>query len=180
MLTLGIPANPVMALMIAVLIIMGITPGPQVMIKQPILVWGLITSMWIGNVMLLILNLPLIGLWTRLLALPYHILYPAIIIFCCIGSFNVANDPFDVYVLATFGALGYIFIKLECEPAPFLMGFVLGPLMEDHFRRALLISHGDFTIFLTHRIAATLLAFSLLALVVTLVPSVRKVRDRFR
>ena len=176
MLTLGIPANPVMALMIAVLIIQGITPGPEVMIKQATLVWGLITSMWIGNVILLVLNLPLIGLWTRLLTVPYHLLFPAILVFCAIGSFNVSNSPFDVYVLALFGAIGYIFIKLECEPAPFLLGFVLGPMMEDHFRRALLISKGDFTIFLTHPIAAALLLAAAAALVATLLPSVRKVR----
>ena len=115
-----------------------------------------------------------------MISMPYHFLYPAIIIFCCIGSFNVANDPFDVYILAAFGALGYVFIKLECEPAPFLLGFVLGPMMEDNFRRSLLISHGDFSIFLTHRIAATLLAIALLAFIVTLSPSVHKLRDYFR
>jgi TctA family transporter len=176
MLSLGIPANPVMALMIAVLIIQGITPGPQVMIKQPTLVWGLIASMWIGNLMLVILNLPLIGLWTRLLTVPYHFLFPAIIVFACIGSFNVSNNPFDVYILAVFGALGYLFIKLECEPAPFLLGFVLGPMMEDHFRRALLISKGSFMIFVTHPIAAGLLLVAALALLAMLIPTIRKVR----
>jgi putative tricarboxylic transport membrane protein len=176
MLTLGIPANPVMALMIAVLIIQGITPGPQVMIKQPTLFWGLVASMWIGNLMLVILNLPLIGLWTRLLTVPYHFLYPAIIIFACIGSFNVSNNPFDVYIMAVFGVIGYIFIKLECEPAPFLLGFVLGPMMEDHFRRALLISKGDFMIFLTRPISAVLLLVAALALLAMLIPTIRKVR----
>ncbi|MEJ8571523.1 tripartite tricarboxylate transporter permease [Microbaculum marinum] len=176
MLTLGIPANPVMALLIAVLIIQGITPGPQVMLTQSTLVWGLITSMWIGNVMLVILNLPLIGLWTRLLTMPYHFLYPAIIIFCAIGAYNVGNSSFDVYILAIFGALGYVFAKLDCEPAPFLLGFVLGPMLEDHFRRAMLISRGDLSIFVTHPIAAALLATAAVALVATMVPMVRKAR----
>lgn len=177
MLTLGIPANPVMALLIAVLIIQGITPGPQVMLNQSTLVWGLITSMWIGNVMLVILNLPLIGLWTRLLTLPYHFLFPAIVIFCAIGAFNVSNSAFDVYILAIFGALGYLFSKLECEPAPFLLGFVLGPMLEDHFRRAMLISKGDLTIFLTHPISATLLAIAAFALIAMTFPRLRKARS---
>lgn len=177
MLTLGIPANPVMALLIAVLIIQGITPGPRVMTEQPSLVWGLIASMWIGNLMLVVLNLPLIGLWTRLVLVPYHFMFPAIIVFCVIGAFNVATDPFDVYMLAAFGALGYVFAKLDCEPAPFLLGFVLGPMLEDHFRRALLISRGDFTIFLTHPISAVLLGVAALALFAMLMPSIRRVRQ---
>ncbi len=176
MLTLGIPANPVMALMIGVLIIKGITPGPNVMTNQPQLFWGLITSMWIGNLMLLVLNLPLIGLWTRMLTVPYHILYPAIVIFACIGSFNVSNSAFDVMMLAAFGAIGYVFIKLDCEPAPFLLGFVLGPMLEDHFRRAMLVSGGDPMIFVRRPISAALLAISILALLAVLLPSVRKVR----
>jgi putative tricarboxylic transport membrane protein len=178
MLTLGIPANPVMALMIGVLMIQGITPGPRVMIEQPALFWGLITSMWLGNLMLIVLNLPLIGVWTRLLTVPYRFLFPAIIVFCCIGSFNVSNSSFDVYMLAAFGAIGYVFMKLDCEPAPFLLGFVLGPMLEDHFRRAMLISRGDPTIFLTHPISAVLLGVAALALVAMLMPTVRKVREK--
>ena len=176
MLTLGIPANPVMALMIGVLIIQGITPGPNVMVEQPKLFWGLITSMWIGNLMLLILNLPLIGLWTRMLTVPYYLMFPSIVIICCIGSFNVGNNPFDVYMLAVFSAIGYIFVKLDCEPAPFLLGFVLGPMLEDHCRRALLISRGSPMIFLTHPISAALLGIAALALLAVLLPTVRKFR----
>ncbi len=177
MLTLGIPANPVMALMIGVLIIQGITPGPNVIVNQPNLFWGLVASMWIGNLMLLVLNLPLIGLWTRMLSVPYHLLYPGIIIFACIGSFNVGSSAFDVLILAVFGVLGYVFIKLDCEPAPFLLGFVLGPMLEDHFRRAMLVSRGDPMIFLTHPISATLLGLSALALISVLLPSVRRLRS---
>jgi TctA family transporter len=176
MLTLGIPANPVMALMIGVLIIQGITPGPNVMVEQPKLFWGLITSMWIGNLMLLILNLPLIGLWTRMLTVPYYLMFPCIVITCCIGSFNVSNNPFDVYMLAMFGVIGYIFVKLDCEPAPFLLGFVLGPMLEDHFRRAMLISRGSPMIFLTHPISAVLLGIAALALLAVLLPTVSKFR----
>jgi TctA family transporter len=177
MLSLGIPANPVMALLIGVLIIQGIAPGPNIMTNQPNLVWGLIASMWIGNVMLLILNLPLIGIWTRLLSVPYHMLYPAIVIFCCIGVFNNGNNPFDVYAMAVFGGLGYILIKLDCEPAPLLLGFVIGPMLEEHFRRAMLISRGSPMIFLEHPIAASLLAIAAVALISILVPSVRSLRE---
>ena len=178
MLSLGIPANPVMALLIGVLIIQGISPGPNIMTNQPNLVWGLIASMWIGNVMLLILNLPLIGIWTRLLTVPYHVLYPAIVIFCCIGVFNAGNNPFDVYTMVLFGGLGYILIKLDCEPAPLLLGFVIGPMLEEHFRRAMMISRGSPMIFLTHPIAAGLLAVAAIALISIIVPSIRKLRHR--
>jgi len=176
MLTLGLPANPVMALLIGVLIIQGIQPGPNVMVNQAPLFWGLIASMWVGNVMLLILNLPLIGLWVRLLSVPYHLLFPAIVVFCAIGSFNVGNSAFDVVVLAVFGALGYLFIKLDCEPAPFLLGFVLGPMLEDHFRRAMLVSRGDPMIFVERPISAVLLGIALLALGVVLLPAVKRLR----
>lgn len=178
MLSLGIPANPVMALLIGVLIIQGITPGPNVMVNQPQLFWGLIASMWIGNLMLLMLNLPLIGMWTRMLTVPYHLLYPAIVIFASIGAYNVSNSAFDVFMLAAFGAIGYVFIKLDCEPAPFLLGFVLGPMLEDHFRRAMLVSRGDPMIFLTHPISAALLGASTLALLAVLLPSVRRLRGQ--
>jgi TctA family transporter len=176
MLTLGIPANPVMALLIGVLVIQGITPGPNVMTNQAALFWGLIASMWIGNVMLLILNLPLIGLWVRMLRVPYDALYPAIVVFCAIGAFNVGNSAFDVMVLALFGAFGYLLIRLDCEPAPFLLGFVLGPMLEDHFRRAMLVSEGDPAIFFERPISAVLLALSLAALLSVVVPGVRRWR----
>ncbi|RDJ21703.1 tripartite tricarboxylate transporter permease [Bosea caraganae] len=177
MLTLGIPANPVMALLIAVLIIQGITPGPRVLTTQPTLFWALIASMWIGNLMLVILNLPLIGMWTKLLTLPYRYLFPAIIVFSAIGAYNTDNSVFEVYVLAAFGLLGYVMMLLDCEPAPFLLGFVLGPMLEDHFRRSMLISRGDPTIFLHHPIAATLLAIAAIALVLAVTPAIRRKRD---
>lgn len=177
MLTLGIPANPVMALLIAVLIIQGITPGPRVLTTQPTLFWALIASMWIGNLMLVVLNLPLIGMWTRLLTLPYRYLFPAIIVFSAIGAFSTDNSVFEVYVLAAFGLLGYILLLLDCEPAPFLLGFVLGPMLEDHFRRSMLLSRGDPMIFLNHPIAACLLAIAAIALVLAVIPSIRRKRD---
>jgi putative tricarboxylic transport membrane protein len=176
MLTLGIPANPVMALMIAVLIIQGITPGPQVITTQATLFWGLIASMWIGNAMLVVLNLPLIGVWTKLLSLPYRYLFPAIVVFSAIGAYNSSSSPFDVYLLAIFGLLGYLWLSLDCEPAPFLLGFVLGPMLEDHFRRSMLISRGDPTIFLTHPISATLLGIAAAALILAVMPSIRRMR----
>ena len=177
MLTLGIPANPVMALLIAVLIIQGIAPGPRVLTEQPALFWGLVASMWVGNLMLVILNLPMIGLWTRLLTLPYRYLFPAIIVFCAIGSYNTANNPFDVYVLAIFGVIGYVLFLLDCEPAPFLLGFVLGPMLEDHFRRAMLLSRGDPMIFIEHPISAALLAVAALALLLAVIPTIRRARQ---
>jgi putative tricarboxylic transport membrane protein len=178
MLTLGIPANPVMALLIAVLIIQGITPGPQILNQQAGLFWALIASMWIGNLMLLILNLPLIGIWTRFLSLPYRYLFPCIVVFCAIGAYNTGSSVFDVYVLAAFGVLGYVLLQLDCEPAPFLLGFVLGPMLEDHFRRSLLISRGDPMIFLNHPVAATLLGIAALALVLAVIPAIRRKRDQ--
>src|SRR3989338_9110560 len=132
MLTLGIPSNPIMALMIGAMIIQGIQPGPSVIKEQPALFWGIIVSMWIGNLFLVILNLPMIGLWVRLISVPYHFLYPMILVFCCIGVFSLGNKLFDVYLLAGFGVLGYIFSKLKCEPAPLLLGFILGPMMEEY------------------------------------------------
>ena len=142
MLTLGIPSNPVMALMIGALIIQGITPGPNVVTDEPALFWGLIVSMWVGNLMLVLLNLPLIGMWVKMLTIPYHLLFPAIIAFCCIGVYSVNNNPFDVYAMALFGVIGYLFIKLDFEPAPLLLGFVLGPMLEENLRRAMIISRG--------------------------------------
>ncbi|MEY4263556.1 MAG: hypothetical protein RL373_124, partial [Pseudomonadota bacterium] len=149
LLTLGIPPNAVMALMVGAMTIHNIQPGPQVMTSNPALFWGLIASMWLGNVMLIVLNLPMIGVWVKLLTIPYRFLYPAILVFCCIGVYSVNNTSFDIYLTAIFGILGYIFVKLECEPAPLLLGFVLGPMMEENFRRALLLSRGDYSVFLT-------------------------------
>ena len=149
MLTLGIPGNAVMALMIGAMMIQGIAPGPQVMTEKPELFWGLIASMWIGNLMLVVLNLPLIGIWIKLLTVPYRFLYPSILVFMAIGVFSLSNNPFDVLLMAVFGLLGYICVKLECEPAPMILGFILGPLMEENLRRAMLLSRGDPSVFFT-------------------------------
>ncbi|HWU85600.1 MAG TPA: tripartite tricarboxylate transporter permease [Rhodocyclaceae bacterium] len=177
MLTLGIPSNPVMALMIGAMILQGIQPGPSVITEQPELFWGVIASMWIGNFFLVILNLPLIGLWVRMVMVPYPLLYPAILVFCCIGVFSLNNSAFDIYLMAIFGVMGYIFAKLRCEPAPMLLGFILGPLMEEYLRRALVLSRGDATVFLTRPISAGMLLLAVLAVGVVLAPSIRKQRD---
>jgi TctA family transporter len=177
MLTLGIPSNPVMALMIGAMIMQGIQPGPSVMTEQPVLFWGLIVSMWIGNLFLLVLNLPLIGLWVRMISVPYHFLYPAILVFCAIGVFSLNNATFDVFLMAMFGFLGYLFRKLDCEPAPMLLGFILGPMMEEHLRRAMLISKGDATVFLSRPISATMLVLALVLLASVLAPTVRRKRE---
>jgi TctA family transporter len=177
MLTLGIPSNPVMALMIGAMIIQGIQPGPSVMTEQPALFWGIVVSMWIGNVMLLILNLPLIGLWVKMIAVPYHYLYPAILVFCAIGTFSLSNSTFDVYLMAVFGLLGYIFHKFGCEPAPMMLGFILGPMMEEFLRRALLLSKGDPTILVTRPISAVMLFVAVVLLFIVLTPALRKKRE---
>ena len=177
MLTLGIPSNPVMALMIGALIVHGIQPGPSVMQEQPALFWGLVASMWIGNLFLLLLNLPLIGLWVRMISVPYHLLYPTILVFCGIGVFSLANSSFDVFVMALFGVLGYVFKKLRCEPAPMLLGFILGPMMEEYLRRALMMSHGDALVLVKEPISATLLALAAVSLVLVLLPALSKKRE---
>lgn len=177
MLTLGIPSNATMALMIGAMIIQGIQPGPSVMVEQPALFWGLIVSMWIGNVLLLILNLPLIGLWVRMVTVPYHLLYPAILVFCAIGVYSVNNTEFDVYLMALFGLLGYVFAKLQCEAAPMLLGFILGPMMEEYLRRALLLSRGDPTILIRRPISAVLLLLAAATLCTVLLPAFRKTRQ---
>ena len=177
MLTLGIPSNPVMALMIGAMIIQGIQPGPSVMTEQPALFWGIIASMWIGNLMLLVLNLPLIGLWVKMISVPYHLLYPMILVFCCIGVFSLNNSGFDVYLMTFFGLLGYVFKKLDCEPAPMLLGFILGPMMEEFLRRALLLSKGDPTILVTRPISATMLVLAAGLLVLVLMPAFSKTRE---
>jgi len=177
MLTLGIPANPVMALMIGAMIIQGIVPGPNVATEQPALFWGVIASMWIGNLMLVILNLPLIGLWVKLLKVPYYILFPIIMAFSSIGVYSVNANAYDLFFVAFAGLAGYVFAKLRCEPAPLLLGFVLGPLLEENLRRAMILSRGDPATFFTRPISAILLLIALAVLVVVLLPSVRRKRD---
>ena len=178
MLTLGIPSNPVMAMMIGALILQGIRPGPNVMVEQPKLFWGVIVSMWIGNLFLLVLNLPMIGLWVRLLAIPYHLLFPIILVFSAVGVLSLSNSPFDVYLMAVFGVLGYILAKLDCEPAPLLLAFILGPLLEEYLRRAMTLSRGDPTIFLQHPISAAMLAIAGLAMLAVVLPAVRTTRQK--
>ena len=177
LLTLGIPGNAVMALMVGAMTIHGIVPGPQVMTKQPELFWGMIASMWLGNLMLVVINLPLIGIWVSLLKVPYRFLFPAILIFCCIGVYSVNNSWFEVMLTGIFGVLGYIFTKLGCEPAPLLLGFILGPLMEENLRRALLLSRGDPAVFVERPISATLLVLSALLLLTVILPAVRRRRQ---
>jgi TctA family transporter len=176
MLTLGIPPNAVMALMVGAMTIKGIQPGPQVMTSNPQLFWGLIASMWIGNLMLIVLNLPLIGIWIKLLTVPYRLLYPAILVFCSIGLYTLNNNTFDVYMGAAFGVVGYAFYKLACEPAPLLLGFILGPMMEENLRRALLLSRGDWTTFVTRPLSSGLLIASALMILVVTLPSIKKKR----
>jgi putative tricarboxylic transport membrane protein len=177
LLTLGIPPNAVMALMVGAMTIHGIVPGPQVMQKQPELVWGMIASMWIGNLMLLVINLPLVGIWVRLLRVPYRLLYPCIVIFCAIGIYSVNNAPADVIMAGAFGLVGYWLIKHDFEPAPLLLGMVLGPLMEENLRRAMLISRGDATVFVTRPLSGALLAVAAVLIVLTLLPMLRKKRE---
>jgi TctA family transporter len=177
LMTLGIPAHPVMALIIGAFIIHGITPGPNVITDEPALFWGVIASMWIGNLLLVLLNLPLIGIWVKLLTIPYRMLFPAIITFACIGTFSISLNAFDIYSIAVLGVIGYVLVKLDCEPAPLLLGFVLGPLLEEHLRRALIISRGDPMTFLERPISAGLLAVAALSIVLSLLPAIRKKRE---
>jgi len=177
MLTLGIPPNAVMALMIGAMTIHNIQPGPQVMTNNPSLFWGLIASMWVGNLMLVILNLPLIGLWVQLLKVPYRLLYPAILVFCCIGVYSINNNVFDVYLTAAFAVLGYVFYKLRCEPAPLVLGFILGPMMEENLRRAMLLSRGDPTVFFTRPLSLALLLMAAALVVIVALPAIKKTRE---
>jgi TctA family transporter len=177
LLTLGIPENAVMAMMVGAMTIHNIQPGPQVMTSNPSLFWGLIASMWIGNLMLVVLNLPLIGMWIKLLTVPYRMLYPAILLFCGIGVYTVNNTSFDVMMTAFFGLIGVLFYKLECEPAPLLLGFVLGPMMEENLRRALLLSRGDPWVFVQRPISAGLLIAAVLLVVLIGLPNVKKKRE---
>jgi TctA family transporter len=174
MLTLGIPASAIMALMMGAMIVQGINPGPQVMTSNPELFWGIIASMWIGNLLLVVLNLPLVGIWVRLLRVPYRWLFPVIIMFCCIGNYSVNNNEVDVYLCALIGAVGYVLVKLGCEPAPLILGFVLGPLMEEYLRRAMLLSRGDPSVFFTRPISLAFIVATLLLLVAMIAPAVRK------
>ncbi|MNI24467.1 Tripartite tricarboxylate transporter TctA family protein [compost metagenome] len=177
LLTLGIPGNAVMALMVGAMTIHNIQPGPQVMTSHPELFWGLIASMWIGNLMLVILNLPLIGIWVKLLRVPYRMLFPAILVFCTIGVYSLNYNVFDIFMFAIFGVIGYVWSKLGCEGAPLLLGLVLGPMMEENFRRALLLSRGEFSTFVTRPLSATLLALAAILLVLVMLPALRKKRE---
>jgi len=177
LLTLGIPPNAVMALMVGAMTIHGIIPGPLVMSKSPTLFWGMIASMWIGNLMLLVINLPLIGLWVRLLKVPYRLMFTAILLFCCIGIYSINNNPADVYFTAFFGFVGYALIKLGLEPAPMLLGFVLGRLMEEKLRQALALSEGSFMTFVERPVSAGLLVVALAIMVLAVLPTVRKGRE---
>ena len=177
LLTLGIPPNPVMALMVGAMTIHGIVPGPQVMTKQPELFWGMISSMWLGNLMLVVINLPLVGVWVRLLRVPYRHLFPMIVIFCCIGVYSLNNAPFDVTMTAIFGVVGYWLVKHDFQPTPLLLGLVLGPMLEENLRRAMLTGRGDPTVFLTRPISATLLAISAFMLILAVLPAIRGKRE---
>jgi putative tricarboxylic transport membrane protein len=177
LLTLGIPGNVVMALMIGAMMIQGIAPGPQVMTERRELFWGMIASMWIGNLMLVVLNLPLIGMWIKLLTVPYRLLYPSILVFMAIGVYSLSNNPFDVLMMSLFGLFGYVCVKLECEPAPLMLGFILGPMMEENLRRAMLLSRGDPSTFLVKPISAGFLVAALILLAVIALPALRRKRE---
>jgi len=177
LLTLGIPPNAVMALMVGAMTIHGIVPGPQVMTKQPELFWGMIASMWLGNLMLVVINLPLVGVWVSLLRVPYRLLFPSIVVFCCIGIYSINNSATDVLIAAAFGLFGYWLSKHEFEPAPLVLAFVLGPLMEENLRRAMLIARGDPSVFVTRPISAGLLFVAAAMLTLAMLPLIRRRRD---
>lgn len=177
MLTLGIPSNAVMAMMMGALLIHGIAPGPQIMKQQPVLFWGLIASMWVGNLMLVILNLPLVGIWAKVAEVPYRILYPVIVAISCVGSYAIGLKATDVYMLAAFGVIGYILVELDCELAPMLFGVVVGPMLEENMRRALIISRGDASVFIRRPVSAALLGIAVIAILVAAVPKIRSRRE---
>ncbi|MBN8990386.1 MAG: tripartite tricarboxylate transporter permease [Rhizobiales bacterium] len=177
MLALGVPSNAIMALMIGAMMLQGIQPGPDVMTKRPDLFWGIIASMWVGNLMLVVINLPLVGIWVKLLSVPYRFLFPTILAFCCIGAFSLQSSTFHLLMLAGFGFLGYVFIKLGCEPAPFLLGLVLGPQLEEYFRRAMHISRGDPAIFVDRPISLALFALTAVLLILAALPSISRARN---
>jgi putative tricarboxylic transport membrane protein len=178
LLTLGIPPNAVMALMVGAMTIHGLIPGPQVITKYPNLFWGMIASMWIGNLLLLVINLPLIGLWVRLLKVPYRLMFTTILLFCAIGIYSINNNPYDVYFTAFFGLVGYLFIKLGLEPAPLLLGFVLGRLMEEKMRQALALSEGSFMTFVERPVAAVLLVLAAAIILIAVLPAVARSRQK--
>ena len=175
--TLGIPSGATMALIIGALMIHGIAPGPQLVTEKPELFWGLIMSFWIGNIMLVILNLPLIGIWVKLLAVPYHILYPIIMTFICIGAYSINNNPWDIWVCAGFGLVGYVFRVLALPPAPLILGYVLGPLLEEYLRRAMLLSRGDPTVFFTRPLSLVMLLMAAGLVLLIVLPNFRKTRE---
>jgi TctA family transporter len=177
LLTLGIPSNPVMALMIGAMMIQGIAPGPQVMTQQPELFWGIIASMWLGNLMLVVINLPMIGMWVQLLKVPYRLLFPSILLLMSIGVYSLNNSGFEVGLTVLFGLMGYVFYKLGCEPAPLILGFILGPLMEENLRRALLLSRGDPMVFVQRPISLVLLLMAVALLLLVVLPNFRKTRE---
>ena len=177
LLTLGIPSNPVMALMMGAMLIQGIAPGTAIISDRPELFWGMVASMWVGNLMLIVINLPLIGIWVRLLRVPYRLLFPCIVVLCCVGAYSVNSSTFLILMMAGFALLGYIFAKLGCEGAPFLLGFVLGPLMEENFRRSMVLSFGDPTIFLRRPISLCILLASLALIALIIIPQFRTRRD---
>lgn len=177
LLTLGIPSNAVMALMMGAMMIQGIAPGSAVMTTNPSLFWGMVASMWVGNLMLLVINLPLVGLWVKLLSVPYRVLYPCIVVFCCIGVYSLNSSSFDVYLASALSVCGYLLVRLGCEGAPLILGFILGPLLEENLRRSLLLSQGNPSIFIERPISATFLILILLMLALFLLPSARKQRE---
>jgi TctA family transporter len=176
MLTLGLPASGVMALMLGALTIHGIQPGPEVMTLRPDLFWGLIASMWIGNLMLVVLNLPLVGIWVRILKVPYRLLFPAIMAFSAIGIYSVNSSAFDVYLAALFAVVGFLWLKLGFSPAPMLLGFVLGPMLEENLRRAMLMSNGDASVFVRRPISLVFIVATALILLVLVAPAIRNKR----
>ncbi|HEX5918475.1 MAG TPA: tripartite tricarboxylate transporter permease, partial [Nocardioides sp.] len=175
--SLGLPAHPVMALLVGAFIIQGITPGPNVINDEPELVWGLIASMWVGNLLLVLLNLPLIGVWVKMLSVPYEVMFPAIIAFASIGCYSLGLNSWDVFAIAAAGVVGYFLIRWGCEAAPLLLGFVLGPLLEENLRRSMIISRGDPSVFLTRPISASLLLLAAVIIIVAVLPSVRRKRE---
>ncbi len=166
-----------MALMIGAMMIQGIAPGPQVMTQQPDLFWGIIASMWVGNLMLVIINLPLVGIWVTFLKIPYRLLFPSILLLCAIGSYSLNSSATEVGLMALFGLLGYLFYKLDCEPAPLILGFILGPMMEENLRRALIVSQGDPLVFVNRPISLTLLIMAALLMLLVVLPAFRKTRE---
>ena len=176
-LTLGIPSNVVMAVILGALMVHGIKPGPLLIVDHPDLFWGVVTSMYVGNAMLLVLNLPLIGIWVQLLKVPYKILFPMILLFCLLGSYSINNSVFDMVVMIIFGIIGYLLRKMKYEPAPFILAFLLSPLAEEALRQSLLISDGRFTIFVTSPISATCIGIILVMLLTSMIPTIGKIRD---